>query len=168
MQYIVKIRGNDKPIQTTGDLTQIIAEWNKYIKTKADSIFQLNGNTYRVSAIQSIEKDTQTQKTETRAKKSGKELSEYKSERMAFLKLTPEEKSKRTGFAGLLYWGFTGNKLKENPEDQEKIIEIQKNFFEKNPKRMFINPSELKPMFKDRQLNQIVFGIAKDHIASDF
>lgn len=168
MQYIVKIRGNDKPIQTTGDLTQIIAEWNKYIKTKADSIFQLNGNTYRVSAIQSIEKDTQTQKIETRANKSGKEISEYTSERKDFLKQSVEEKSKRIGFAGILYWGFTGNKLEENPEDKNKIIQIQRNFFEKNPNRMFINPSELKPMFKDRQLNKIVFGIVKDHLVSDF
>lgn len=168
MQQIVKIRGNDKPIQTTSDMTQIIAEWNRYIKTKADSIFQLDGNTYRVSAIQSIEKDRQTEKTENRKSQSGKEMKEYLTERKNFLKLTPEEKSKRTGFVGLLYWGFTGNKLKENPEDQEKIIEIQKNFFQKNPKRMFINPSELKPMFQDRQLNQIVFGIAKDHLASDF
>lgn len=168
MQYIVKIRGNDKPIQTTGDLTQIIAEWNKYIKTKADSIFQLNGNTYRVSAIQSIEKDTQTAKTETRTKQSGKEINEYMTERKNFLKQSSEEKSKRTGFAGLLYWGFTGKKLEENPEDQNKIIEIQRNFFEKNPNRMFIHPRELKTMFQDRQLNQIVFGIAKDHLASDF
>lgn len=168
MQQIVKIRGNDKPIQTTSDLTQIIAEWNRYIKTKADSIFQLDGNTYRVSAIQSIEKDRQTQKTEVRVKQSGKEFNEYIAERKAFLKLTPEEKSKRTGFAKLLYWGFTGNKLEENPEDQNKIIEIQKNFFEKNPKRMFLNPAELKTMFSDRQLNQIVFGIVKDHMASDF
>ncbi len=168
MQQIVKIRGNDKPIQTTSNLTQIIAEWNRYIKTKADSIFQLDGNTYRVSAIQSIEKDRQTEKTENRKSQSGKEMNEYIAERKAFLKLKPEEKSKRTGFVKLLYWGFTGNKLEENPEDKNKIIEIQKNFFEKNPNRMFLNPSELKPMVGDKQLNQIVFGIAKDHLLSDF
>ena len=168
MQHIIKIRGNDKPITATGDVKTIISRWNEYINTKKDSIFQMNGNTYRVSAIQSIEKDTQSNAIEKRIDNSKKEITEYINSRRSFLQLSPEEKSKKIGFAGLIYWGFTGNKLSDNIEDKNKVIDIQKKFFEKNPNRMFINPTELKQMFKDRQLNSLVYDIVKNQLASDF
>ena len=64
---------------------------------------------------------------------------EYKKERTQILNLTPEQRGQRVGLFELLWWGATGTK--EIPEDiSDQVIEIQREFFRKNPKRIYCDP----------------------------
>lgn len=64
-------------------------------------------------------------------------------ERRKFLSKTLQEKSEELFFAELLYTIFTGEK--KIPENlKEKFIDIQRNFFDKNPKRTICDVKEFE------------------------
>tara|TARA_R100001530_G_C4312939_1_gene153555 strand:- start:482 stop:793 length:312 start_codon:yes stop_codon:yes gene_type:complete len=91
----------------------------------------------------------------------------YFKDRKNFLKQSPEEKSKRLGFAGLCYKSFTGNYLKENVDHAKVIVKAQREYFTKNPKRFFCPPTEYKSVLGEGECNAMGYEIIKNQLMTD-
>lgn len=118
------------------------------------------------SNIKSIEKFDETSKLEDSEKSLKETHNVYVSDLHAFRKLTVEQKAKNLAFFRLLYWGFT-QKDSEGLGLEEKAIEIQKNFFEQNPLRMYCDPILFKSLFESDNCNPTVLNISESQIRQD-
>ena len=82
----------------------------------------------------------------------------YRAYRTDKLLIPPEERAKNLSLFSLLYWGFTG-KMTATKELMDEAVEIQKQFFQENPKRICCSPILFKPIIRGN--NDItVFGQA--------
>jgi hypothetical protein len=61
---------------------------------------------------------------------------QYRRELASCRALSPEARARRLGFFRLIYWGFT-KKQCDGTDIERRAEELQRQFFERNPKRTF-------------------------------
>lgn len=168
MEYLVKIRGLDKPITTSSQSAEKLRQkLDSYYRTKEDEIFVSDGETFRVSAVLSIQKDRSGEKTDNFTKRISEQNEKDKQERLRLRKLTPEQKGQRIGFAKIVYWGITGKRLEEDKELTEAVVNLQTDFFKNNQNRIIPDPSIFKELFGGNQMNSLAFDVVSKHSVND-
>lgn len=95
---------------------------------------------------------------------------DYKKYRHQKLSLNPEQRGSNLSMFELFWWGATGQK--EIPQDvKEKVIKIQTDFFQENPKRIYCSPILFKkiiPTKKDLSIWQKgAFDVVERCVATD-
>lgn len=90
---------------------------------------------------------------------------EYIEGRKKFLALSLDEKANQLGFFGFMYVGFKGTS--EIPEKvQKKVIELQRDFFEKNPFRIVADPVIFKELLGGKCI-QMASGLITRVVSRD-
>lgn len=148
--YEIMIKGKINPIVVSFSSGQSIKQdWEKYKQGGENAVFETNDFSGTMSDIRYFCKKSphQSQKINYQDYKE-----EYKKERNITLSQSPERRAKNLGLFKIIYYAFTGC----NPSEDilQKATEIQKDFFTKNPKRMFPNPIIFKDIVKKNYTSQ--------------
>lgn len=145
--YLVKIKGEDYPREVSDEsgarlLTMWIDFKNKPKSQQQDKVITVQNWTGSLSDIRNVEvrKEAKTQPD------SNVEYAAYHKMKRAW---TPEQKAKETGLIKLLHYGVTRKKLEEETKEfQDKVYNLQLEFFKLNPKRIYPDPIIFRPLYK--------------------
>jgi len=166
--YTIRVRGRKEPLHVEGD--SLLEDWRLYQEGKGkDFILTLGNWTGKLSMIADFFVEE--------AAKSNKSFDDYyemeRKEQLRKLQLVPAERAKELGFFRFLYWGFTKKDSKEIKTNsgasiEDFAIELQKKFFEENPKRVWPDPIIFKAIIKSNTCDQAVTGIVERLIRVDY
>ena len=151
--YVVKIKGEDRTRELPDESGQkLLAKWIHYKQTPKgmaqDTPIQIGGWTGVLSDIRNIELFR-----EAKNNLAADTIGEFKEMHKRKRKFTPEEKAKDFSIIKMVHWAITKKKFEEEPQEiQDRVYQMQLEFFKNEPKRIYPNPLIFKKLYRQSNM----------------
>lgn len=164
---IIKIRNIRHDIDIDETIGKKIRElWMD--NPRSDQVVSAGGHSFK---LRDIERFTKDKKAVTQNRPIEQTNREYQEHRQAFVKQEPHIKAKNLSTFSLMWRSFTG-KVEIPSHVQKRVIEIQRQFFIENPKRLYADPILFQDVIKPFEIKQklmanAVVGLIENIIGTD-
>lgn len=172
--YEIKIKGMKDMLTAKKEANSLKVRWEQFmIGKEADAVVSVSGWTGTLSSIGYFKEMTNSSPASGDSVNKDWEMShnEYLKMRDRMLKLTPEERAKDMNFFRIFYSGFTKRHSEEvkitDVLIEDYVMKIQKDFFEKNPKRILCDPDLFKVLIKSKECHPSVLNMTVGAVQQD-